>query len=100
MPTTTMLTVTHQMDKHHLTSRQRQVAIGVLMGHTDQEIADALGITCGTVTRHCQNLYARLGCEIGTGSTSHARLETMRRLLDVDDDLAAEWEWVATQAGR
>lgn len=41
--------------------RQRQVAVLITQGLNNQEIAERLGISKGTVEAHRSELYARLG---------------------------------------
>ncbi len=49
-----------------LTRRERDVANLVTAGHRNRVIADALGISEGTVKMHLHNVYAKLGLESRT----------------------------------
>ena len=44
-----------------LTKRELEVLRLVAAGHTNNQIASELGISCHTVRRHLQNVFARLG---------------------------------------
>jgi DNA-binding NarL/FixJ family response regulator len=44
-----------------LTARERQVAELIALGHTNRQIARALGIAPGTASRHVANIMAKLG---------------------------------------
>ncbi|HWA75639.1 MAG TPA: helix-turn-helix transcriptional regulator [Polyangiaceae bacterium] len=46
-----------------LTHRQRQVTAGVLQGWDNRLIASELGCSVGTVKKHLQNIFERLGVE-------------------------------------
>ena len=61
----------------HLTPRERDVAKLVATGQRNRIIADALGITEGTVKMHLHNVYAKLGLE---SRTQLAMDERLRRL--------------------
>ncbi|GGL88489.1 LuxR family transcriptional regulator [Deinococcus aerolatus] len=45
---------------HHLTPREQQVLIQVAEGHSDKKIAQALGISPGTVGKHVASLLGKL----------------------------------------
>ena len=45
-----------------LTSQERDVAIGVASGHTNDEIAAQLSITQGSVAERVQDILAKIGC--------------------------------------
>jgi len=45
----------------HITDRQNQVMALVAQGCTDQQIARRLAISPATVSKHLENVYARLG---------------------------------------
>ncbi|MGI4880973.1 MAG: helix-turn-helix domain-containing protein, partial [Janthinobacterium lividum] len=49
-----------------LTRRERDVARLVAAGQRNRTIADALGISEGTVKMHLHNVYAKLGLESRT----------------------------------
>jgi DNA-binding CsgD family transcriptional regulator len=49
-------------DTSEPTHRQWQVASLIVLGHTNKEIGDKLGITEKTVINTRQDLYHRLGC--------------------------------------
>lgn len=46
-----------------LTAREREVIADLLLGHTNQEIADSLGISIETVKRHFYNIFAKCGVD-------------------------------------
>lgn len=48
------------MPKYKLTSRQIDVAKGILVGKSNQEIADSLGIVRNTTEYHIYNLFLKL----------------------------------------
>jgi len=50
-------------DRYHMTPRELQVAILVCRGFKNNEIADALKISHGTVKTHLRNLYRRVRVE-------------------------------------
>ena len=50
-------------DRYHMTPRELQVAILVCRGFKNNEIADALKISHGTVKTHLRNLYRRVRTE-------------------------------------
>jgi DNA-binding NarL/FixJ family response regulator len=52
-----------------LTSRERQVLVGVAQGHTNREIATRLGISPRTVESHRENLMKKLGVRTVAGLT-------------------------------
>ncbi|MBN1563848.1 MAG: response regulator, partial [Anaerolineae bacterium] len=49
--------------KHTLTARERSILRLAAEGHTNPEIADALGIANGTVRNHISNIYSKLGVD-------------------------------------
>jgi LuxR family maltose regulon positive regulatory protein len=55
----------------HLTQRERQVLNLVATGMTNQQIADELVIARGTVKKHLDNIYAKLG--VGSRTQALAR---------------------------
>ena len=50
-------------DRYHMTPRELQVAILVCRGFKNNEIAEALKISHGTVKTHLRNLYRRVRTE-------------------------------------
>ena len=52
-----------------LTSRERQVLVGVAQGHTNREIATHLGISHRTVESHRESLMKKLGVRTVAGLT-------------------------------
>lgn len=61
-----------------LTPRERDVARLVATGQRNRGIANALGISEGTVKMHLHNVYAKLGLESRTQLAMDARLAAMR----------------------
>lgn len=56
-----------------LSRREREIMLCVTQGHPDKEIAERLGIACGTVHAHLANIYEKLGV--------HRRDEARRRFM-------------------
>ncbi len=54
-----------------LTARQLQLLELVSRGLTNRQVARALGLTEGTVRRHLENVYARLGVNSRTEALAH-----------------------------
>ena len=57
-----------------LTTREREILALVAEGKTNAEIADELCIACGTVRRHLENAYAKLGVHTRTAAVRAASL--------------------------
>jgi len=57
-----------------LTERQREVLRLVRLGMANKQIARALNISTGTVRKHLENLYERLGVHSRTEAVRQARL--------------------------
>jgi DNA-binding NarL/FixJ family response regulator len=53
-----------------LPRQQREVLRGQAQGKLRKEIADSMGISTGTVNRHCEEAYRKLGI--------HTRTEAVR----------------------
>jgi DNA-binding CsgD family transcriptional regulator len=66
---------------NELTARQRRVLEQVMEGHSNAEIADALGLSVSTVKSHLRGVYRRLG--VGT------RGEALSALGDTAHDAAS-----------
>jgi DNA-binding NarL/FixJ family response regulator len=63
--------------RHHvpeLTTRQRQLLDLLADGHTNAQIARRLGIAEGTVRKHLENIYRRLGVSSRTAAVTRALL--------------------------
>jgi DNA-binding CsgD family transcriptional regulator len=58
---------------HGLTAREREILGLVGEGKTNAEIAAALWISPGTVRRHLENAYAKLGVHTRTAAVAHIR---------------------------
>ena len=56
-----------------LTEREREVLLLIAAGHSNQEIADELVISMGTVKRHISNIYGKLGAGSRTKAVAAAR---------------------------
>ena len=59
-----------------LTRREQEVLYWVSEGKSNVEVAGVLGIAAGTVKRHLENLYAKLGVETRHGAARRA-IETL-----------------------
>jgi two-component system, OmpR family, sensor kinase len=91
-----------------LTLRQREVAVLVARGFTNEEIAHQLILTTGTVANHVATILNRLGLlgrsQIAAWATAHGlngtqdrQLVTLERLLEVEPaDLPTAMDQVAT----
>lgn len=55
-----------------LTPRERDVLRLLVEGHSDREIADALGIAYRTVTSYVRNILAKFGVDSRTAAATHA----------------------------
>lgn len=53
--------VTSRSDPAALTPREREVVVGVAQGHSNQQIADTLGISERTARTHVSNVLLKLG---------------------------------------
>ena len=60
-----------------LTQREQEVLFWISEGKRNSEIAEILGISVGTVKRHLENLYGKLGVENRHGAARRA-LEKLR----------------------
>src|SRR5262249_49031914 len=56
-----------------LTAREQEILDLVAEGRTNAEIAAALWISPGTVRRHLENTYAKLGVHTRTAAVAHLR---------------------------
>jgi DNA-binding CsgD family transcriptional regulator len=65
-----------------LTAREREILDLVAEGRTNSEIAERLWLSSGTVRKHLDNVYAKLG--VHTRTAAAARLVRERRLLSQD----------------
>lgn len=54
-----MIEIDNSMDEIKLTLREKEVAILILKGHRNQEIADLLEISTGTVRTHIERIYKK-----------------------------------------
>jgi DNA-binding CsgD family transcriptional regulator len=70
--TLTVVGGTLQCQVTELTTRQRQLLDLVADGHTNTQIARRLGITEGTVRKHLENIYRRLGVSSRTAAVTRA----------------------------
>ncbi|HXT17369.1 MAG TPA: helix-turn-helix transcriptional regulator [Gemmatimonadaceae bacterium] len=64
---------THGKDSARLTARERQVARELARGHSNQQIAGALGLSVHTVRRHTERVLRKLGVR-----SRHAVAERLR----------------------
>jgi len=51
----------HYFDKHHVSTREREIIQLLLKGKSNKEIEDALFISMGTVKNHVYNIFQKLG---------------------------------------
>jgi RNA polymerase sigma factor (sigma-70 family) len=54
----------------HLTPREREILDLVAQGRTNAEIAQALWVSPGTVRRHLENVFAKLGVHTRTAAAA------------------------------
>ena len=55
-----------------LTAREREVLTWVARGKTNTEVAQLLWLAPSTVSKHLENVYAKLGVESRTAAIAHA----------------------------
>jgi DNA-binding CsgD family transcriptional regulator len=67
------LAVTRAVARAALTSRERDVLDLVAAGATNAAVADALVVAPGTVKKHLDNIYAKLGVSSRTAAADRAR---------------------------
>lgn len=56
-----------------ISSREQQVLVMLAAGHSNQSIADALGVTLTTVKSHAGSIYTKLGVKSRTQAIARAR---------------------------
>ena len=61
-----------------LTRREQQVVLLVAEGLTNAEIAQQLWISPGTVRRHLENVFAKLGVHTRTATVARTRDRELR----------------------
>ena len=61
------------MSEGVLTQREHQVVLLVAEGLTNAEIAQTLWISPGTVRRHLENVFAKLGVHTRTAAVARVR---------------------------
>jgi DNA-binding CsgD family transcriptional regulator len=61
-----------------LTARQTEILLWIAQGKTNPEIAMILGLSTGTVHKHTEHIFARLGVERRTAAAALA-WETLHR---------------------
>jgi DNA-binding NarL/FixJ family response regulator len=66
--------LTRASARARLTSREREVLDLVAAGSTNAAIAEALSVSPGTVKKHLDNIYAKLGVDSRTGAAARAAL--------------------------
>ena len=62
-----------QLRKLGLTTRQCEVVHWIAQGKRDSEIASIIACASGTVSKHVENILAKLGAETRTASVARAR---------------------------
>jgi DNA-binding CsgD family transcriptional regulator len=72
-----MLELHRTHERTMLTAREREILGWVARGKTNPEIARVLWISPGTVRKHLENVYAKLGV--------HTRTAAAARFLGFDD---------------
>jgi DNA-binding CsgD family transcriptional regulator len=73
------LTGTRVNEAQRLSPRQREILELVAAGKTNAEIAGLLWISPGTVRKHLENAYERLGVHTRTGAVAAAGVLESRR---------------------
>ena len=58
---------------HGLTQREDEILFWVSRGKSNAQIAEILGISPGTVSKHLEHIYPKLGVENRTAAASFAR---------------------------
>jgi DNA-binding NarL/FixJ family response regulator len=61
-----------------LTAREREVVVLLRDGLTNQEIAERLVITSGTVRSHLENIFGKLGVHTRTAAVARAFSRTQQ----------------------
>jgi LuxR family maltose regulon positive regulatory protein len=56
-----------------LSERELEVLRLIAQGHSNQQIADALIVSVGTVKKHLNNIFGKLGVESRTQAVARAR---------------------------
>jgi len=56
-----------------LTERELEVLRLIAQGHSNQQIADALIVSVGTVKKHLNNIFGKLGVHSRTQAVARAR---------------------------
>lgn len=74
--------------KHTLTARERAILRLAAEGHTNPEIAEALGIANGTVRNHISNIYSKLG--VTSRSEAIRAAQSLREIPKPDTNLRHE----------
>ena len=76
------------MDRKELNTREKEVMLQALDGHSYSDIADTLGISKRTVESHMHHVYRKLNV--------HSRIELMRRAIELNWLLYTKrdkWKW-------
>ena len=60
-----------QLNQHGLTDRQIDIAFWLTQGKSDADIATLIGVAPRTVSKHVENVLAKLGCENRTAAAVH-----------------------------
>lgn len=71
-------------DGEELSMRERDIVRQVALGHTNQEIADALFISAHTVITHRKNIVRKLGIKTVSGLTVYAILNNLLRMDEMN----------------
>ncbi len=61
------------MGTHPLTRREHEVVMLVAEGLTNAQVAERLSISPGTVRRHLENVFAKLGVRTRTAAVARLR---------------------------
>ncbi len=69
-------------DYPELTSREKEIIVGIVKGLSNKEIADELCVSVNTVMTHRRNIVSKLQIHSAAGLTIYA---IVTRLVDLDD---------------
>lgn len=74
-------------DQEALSSREKEIVIGVVKGLTNKEIADTLCLSAHTVTTHRRNIARKLQIHSPAGLTIYAIVNKLVELQDIKEYL-------------
>jgi len=76
--------------KQDLSSREKEIIVGVAKGMTNKQIADRLYLSLHTVTTHRRNIANKLQIHSSAGLTIYAIVNKLVELDDIKDTIAPE----------